>query len=97
MKEIVTKNNHKFMESNVTPSVKRVIKELCHRLYDLNNKQVTYIEIGIWYGGTFKEIKDAKNKLFEIKSLINKGIKFDNNIKYVNMKSPKGVNSSEVK
>jgi len=59
---------------------------------------VAIIREGItYYGGTFKEIKDAKNKLFEIKSLINKGIKFDNNIKYVNMKSPKGVNSSEVK
>jgi hypothetical protein len=57
MKEITLNNDPKFMASGVTDAIKNVIKELCKRLSDNNtNNKVTYIEIGIWYGGTFKEI-----------------------------------------
>jgi hypothetical protein len=59
---IINSDHEKFMESNVTPSIKRIIKEICHKLYTETNKQVNYIEIGIWYGGTFKEIlQDCKD------------------------------------
>ena len=62
MKEIVEKGDPKFMASNVTDGIKSVIKRLCHRLYEKNQKLVNYIEVGIWYGGTFKEIlNDCKD------------------------------------
>jgi len=63
-----------------TPNERKAIIDVCHKLYDETKEEITYIEIGIWLGATFKEIleetKDIKLKgigvdLFEDFKIIN--------------------------
>jgi Methyltransferase domain len=48
--------------SYTAPKLRPLLVDLCHELYNENGRLVTYIEIGIFYGGTFTYVlQNCKN------------------------------------